>query len=209
MLNTDVMTTHKIKIYDQLSDVDLVAPNLWEVDNCFAIQTFDWLYHVRETVGKEFFVSDTVKRLQLKSTMQDQLRIQKIGADMSESLSSICGVPLRLMVAKYWIDMSGFGCFMHEDDNDITVSYQVYVSTAIGQAIENHSQIDPYAAKCLTSPETALKARGAKFYHCNPPYEICFKPNHGYINLNTDLKTHDVAITADIRVSVIFQYSRV
>jgi hypothetical protein len=187
------MTTHKIKIYDQLSDVDLVAPNLWEVDNCFDIQTFDWLCHVKETVGNEFFVSGIVKRLQLKSNMQDQLRLNQIGVDMSESLSSICGVPLRLMEAKYWIDMPGFGCSMHEDFKDLTVNYQVYVDTAIGQTLS----------------ETVLKARGAKFYHCDPPYEICFKPNHGYINLNTDLKPHDVAITADTRVSVIFQYSRV
>jgi len=189
-------TTQQVKIYDETSLVNLVAPNLWEVDQCFGDETYQWLKNMPNDGANEFFCGGLGKRLQLKHGSNDFVRINQIGVDMILGMSNIVGHSLQLMDTKYWIDLPQFGCQTHADSSDIYVSYQVYIYSGLSDAGEwFHEKIGP--------------AQGAKFLHVDPPVQIEFKPNHGYINLNSDLKPHRVDGTWDTRISVMFQYARV
>jgi len=189
-------STQQVKLYDEISLVDPVAPNLWEVDQCFSDETYQWLKAIPNTSANEFFCEGLGKRLQLKHGSTDFARINQIGADMILGMSSLVGHSLQIMDTKYWIDLPQFGCQTHEDSPDIYVSYQVYIYSGLSDAGEwFHEKIVP--------------AQGAKFLHVDPPVQIAFKPNHGYINLNSDLKPHRVDGTWDTRISVMFQYARV
>jgi len=189
-------TTQQVKIYDETSLVKLVAPDLWEVDQCFGDKTYQWLKTIPDTGANEFFCGGLGKRLQLKHGSNDFACINQIGLDMSLGMSNIVGHSLQLMDTKYWIDLPLFGCQTHTDSSDIYVSYQVYIYSGLSDAGKwFHEKIAP--------------AQGAKFLHVDPPVQIEFKPNHGYINLNSDLKPHRVDGTWDTRISVMFQYSRV
>jgi len=189
-------TTQQVKIYDETSLVNLVAPNLWEVEQCFGDETYQWLKNMPNDGANEFFCGGLGKRLQLKHGSNDFVRINQIGVDMILGMSNIVGNSLQLMDTKYWIDLPQFGCQTHADSSDIYVSYQVYIYSGLSDAGEwFHEKIGP--------------AQGAKFLHVDPPVQIEFNPNHGYINLNSDLKPHRVDGTWDTRISVMFQYSRV
>ena len=189
-------SAQQVKIYDETSLVDPVAVNLWEVDQCFGNETYQWLKSIPESEHNEFFCGGLKKRLQLKHSSDDFARINQIGIDMTTAMSEIVGQPLQLMDTKYWIDLPQFGCQTHEDAPEIYVSYQVYVYSGLSDAGDwFHERIIP--------------AQGAKFLHIDPPVQIQFRPNHGYINLNSDLKPHRVDGTWDTRISVMFQYSRV
>lgn len=203
------MQEQKIKLYDEVSSLKLVAPNLWEVDNCFGNQTFEWLVNIKESEGNEFVVGALKKRLQLKYNTHDQARLTQIGHDMLPALEQVVGLKLNFMEAKYWVDLPEFGCQTHADSKDLVVNFQVYLDSALKFAIGHRTAITPECADLLLNPATTIVAQGARFYHVEPHVDIEFKPNHGYINLNTDFKQHDVRGTADTRVSVMFQYSRV
>lgn len=182
------MSVQEIKIYDCQSRATLVAPNTWVVDRAFSPETLEWLQHIVENENNEFQVSRPHKRLLLKNG-QDYARLQQIGLDIIPALNNITGQDLNLMIVKFWLDLPGFGCQVHNDAEDILVSYQVYVDTD-GQLSDR-------------------PCHGVEFLHVDPTYEVEIKPNHGYINLNTDLKLHQVTPGAGTRSSVIFQYNRV
>lgn len=189
-------STQQVKIYDEISTLSPVALNLWEVDRCFGDETYQWLKGLPNNGNNAFFCSGLGQRLQLKHGSEDFVRINQIGMDMSNTMSDIVAQPLQLMDTKYWIDLPQFGCQTHEDAPEIYVSYQVYVYSGLSDAGDwFHEKIGP--------------AQGAKFLHVTPPVQIQFRPNHGYINLNSDLKPHRVDGTWDTRISVMFQYSRV
>lgn len=203
------MQKQEVKLYDEVSSLELVAPNLWEVDKCFGDQTFKWLVNIKETEGNEFVAGALSKRLQLKYNTHDQARLNQIGQDMIPALEQVVGIKLNFMEAKYWLDLPEFGCQTHADSKDLVVNFQVYLDSALRFAIGHRTAMTTECADLLLDPATTMVAQAARFYHVDPPIDIEFKPNHGYINLNTDFKQHDVRGTADTRVSVMFQYARV
>ena len=193
MLNTRIlidynMSWHKSNLYDNLCDISLVAPNLYTVDQCFGPSTFSWLCGITETSCNEFFLGDLKKRLQLKANCHDQARLNQIGCDQISALEQLTGLRLHFVEAKFWLDLPQFGCQVHSDAPDLLVNYQIYIHTSPGVDIE-----------CV----------GAEFLHVKPPVQVQFKPNHGYINVNTDLKPHWVNGGHGTRTSVMFQYARV
>jgi hypothetical protein len=206
------MTTQKIKLYDDLSNVTNVAKNLWEVDQCFGDKTAEWLESIFINQGNEFTCDGLKRRLSLKYTSKDFERLNSIGPNLCESIGSIVGHTLKFSVVKYWIDLPLFGCQLHQDAEDIFVSYQVYLGSTFAHdiySIELHNTHDPIVAFIQQNPETNLVAKGAEFLHELDPVQIQFKSNHGYINLNSDLKLHQVISTWDTRRSVMFQFARV
>ena len=189
-------TTQEVNIYDKVSLVELAAPNLWEVDQCFGDETYQWLKSIPNDGRNEFFCGGLGRRLQLKHGSDDFALINAIGISMSDAIGCIVGQSLQLMDTKYWIDLPQFGCQTHEDSPEIGVSYQVYIYSGLSDAASwFNEKIGP--------------AQGAKFMHIDPPVQIKFVPNHGYINLNSDLKPHRVDGSWDTRISVMFQYARV
>jgi len=182
------MSVQQVKIYDTLSDVDLLAPNTWAVDRAFSSDTLTWMQEIWVNEENEFQVVRPHRRLLLKHG-DDHQRLQQIGLDMIPSLSQLTGIDLNLMIVKYWLDLPGFGCQIHHDSSDIIVSFQIYINTV--------SQSDDYPC------------HGVEFLHMEKPYEIDLRPNHGYINLNTDLKLHQLIPGMGTRTSVMFQYNRV
>jgi hypothetical protein len=200
----------EVNIYDKVSQAELVAPNLWEVDQCFDFNTYQSLRSIVDTPGNEFGCSYLKKRLELTTASPGFELLNHIGQGMTNAISSLVGYPLQFMTAKYWLDLPAFGCQTHSDSKEIFVSYQVYLSSSFGDEIrsEQHRNSNLDIIEYLDQTNH-LTARGAKFLHVDPPAQIAFKPNHGYINLNSDLKPHRVDGTWDTRVSVMFQYSRV
>jgi hypothetical protein len=203
--------TQEVKIYDKISLVNLVAPNLWEVDQCFGEETYQQLQNIVDTQYAEFVCGGLKKRLELSRTSPGSALIDQIGTNMTQSLSQLAGQSLSFMTAKYWLDLPTFGCQTHQDSEDIFVSYQVYLSSALSNEIrsEQHKDSNIDVIDYLDNTNDAVMAQGAKFLHVDPPVQIEFKPNHGYINLNSDFKLHRVDGTWDTRLSVMFQYARV
>ena len=192
--------THKVKFYDEISSVEAVTSTLWEIDQCFSSGTLEWMQSIYESEGNEFIVGGLKKRMQLKFGSHDFARLNQIGVDMIPEISRVVGHDLNFAEVKYWVDLPQFGCQMHADAENLLCSYQIYLYSSnrrskdfTGVNIENN----------------LLLAEGAEFYHVDPPHQIKFVPNHGYINLNTDLKQHWVPGRWDTRVSVMFQYTRV
>jgi len=182
------MISQQVKLYDTLSSAELVAPNLWIVDSCFDPKTFEWLSGIVESEGNEFVAGALKKRLQLKYNMHDQARLNEIGLEQKSALAEIADCDLEFVESKYWIDLPQFGCQIHSDAPDLYVNYQIYI---------------------YTSPGADVPCVGAEFLHVDPPYRVDFKSNHGYININSDLKKHWVPGGHAIRTSVMFQYARV
>lgn len=194
------MTHKEIKIYDEISTLDLVAPNLWEVDRCFSNETLSWLQSIYENENNEFIVGGLKKRLQLKYGSKDFSRLNQLGLDMLSAMQDITGENLTFIESKYWIDMPQFGCQTHSDEPDLYCCYQVYLYST-------NQRINDYEPSIIV--EKMLLAEGAEFLHVDPPYQISFRPNRGYININSDLKKHWVPGRWDTRISVMFQYARV
>ena len=182
------MLTKKIKLYDKVSTVELVAPNLYQVSDCYGEYTFDWLSNITETEGNEFFLGGLKKRLQLKPNMHDQAKLTEIGIEQKSSLEQLFQVKLNFMEAKFWLDLPQFGCQVHSDSPDLYLNYQVYI---------------------YTSPGADVACVGAEFLHVDPPYQVPLIPNTGYININNDLKSHWVYGGHATRISTMFQYARV
>ena len=180
------MTTHQIKIYDALSTVQCVAPNLWVVDGCFDDATYQWLAGIVDTPGNRFTALELKKRLQLTRSA-DQARLNQIGQQQAASLSRLVDCGLAFMQAKFWLDLPQFGCQPHRDAPELYVNYQVYIAA---------------------SPGADVACVGAEFLHVDPPCQIALKPNYGYINVNCDLKLHRVHGGHGTRTSVMFQYAR-
>jgi len=201
----------EVKIYDETSLVNLVAPNLWEVDQCFGQQTYQQLRDIVDTQNNMFVCGNLKKRLELCHASPGTALIEQIGSDMSNALSQLVGESLNFMTAKYWLDLPTFGCQTHQDSKDIFISYQIYLGSSFQDEIrsEQHKTDSVNIIDYLDNTNDAVMARGAKFLHVDPPVQIEFKPNHGYINLNSDLKLHRVDGTWDTRLSVMFQYARV
>jgi len=204
-------STQQVKIYDEISSATLAAKNLWEIDQCFSSDTHQRLRGIVETQGNEFVCAGLRKRLELTPSSSEFLLLDQIGQQMCDSLSTLTGYSLKFMTVKYWLDLPGFGCQLHQDAEDIFVSYQVYLGSSFTDEIrsEQNKGSTDNTIKCANDEKNMLMARGAKFMHTDPPVQIEFKPNHGYINLNSDLKLHQVDGTWDTRISVMFQYARV
>lgn len=205
-------STQQVKLYDEISLAEEVAPNLWEVDQCFSATTYQQLKNIVDTPNNEFSNGFLKKRLELNSNGSDGRRIESIGCEMVNSISVLVGYPLAFLTAKYWLDLPDFGCQTHQDHQDIFVSYQVYLGSALRDEIrsDQHRSSNIDFIKYLdTTNNNDIMAVGATFLHVDPPVQIKFKPNHGYINVNSDLKPHRVDGTWDTRISVMFQYSRV
>jgi hypothetical protein len=200
----------QVKIYDKISLVDPVASNLWEVDQCFDLPTYQQLRNMVSTHGNEFGCSYLNKRLELTASSPGFEFLTQLGQNMTASLSHIVGHALTFMTPKYWLDLPAFGCQTHSDSQEIFVSYQVYLGSSFVDEIRSlqHRDSNANVIEYLDLPNN-LMARGATFLHVEPPVQITFKPNHGYISLNSDLKPHRVDGTWDTRISVMFQYSRV
>lgn len=194
------MNIQKIKFYDEISDASEVAPNLWQVSNCFSPTTLVWLQSIYQTAGNEFIAGDLKKRLQLKFGSQDYARLNQIGLDMLPEMCRLFEHDLRFVEVKYWVDLPQFGCQMHSDSEDLLCSYQIYLESS-------NRLVKKFTTTCVTEQE--LLAEGAIFDHVDPPCQIEFAPNNGYINWNSDLKPHWVPGRWDTRISVMFQYGRV
>jgi hypothetical protein len=182
------MSIQQVKLYDTICEAKLLAPNTWTVDQVFSPSTLEWLQEIWVDEKNEFQVSRPHRRLLLKPGADHQ-RLQQIGLDMIPALSQLVGIDLNLMVVKYWLDLPGFGCQIHHDSPEIIVSLQIYINTV------DQSGDQP--------------CHGVEFLHMGEPYEVDIRPNHGYINLNTDLKLHRVVPGMGTRTSVMFQFNRV
>lgn len=206
--NTQVQ---EVKIYDKISLIDLVAPNLWEVDQCFDDSTYQRLKSIPDQSENSFACGGLKKRFELAYGSNDYAWLCQIGQAMCQSISEITKHDLVFTTVKYWLDIPTFGCQTHYDAENIFVSYQIYLSSALTDEIRSSNHIGSTAGmvKYLDTQGQALMSKGATFLHCDPPMQIKFLPNHGYINLNSDLKPHRVDGSWDTRISVMFQYSRV
>ena len=173
------------RIYDSDARADLVAPNLWVIDNCYSDSTFDWLANIVDTTGNEFVSEALNKRLSLKKHTPDYQKLHDIGIQQTNGIGELVGQKLELMDTKFWLDLPQFGCQVHSDSKDLIVSYQVYI----------HTLGDPVIA-----------CRGAEFLHVDPPYQVDLKPNYGYLNYNIDLKEHWVYGGHGTRTSVMYHY---
>ena len=204
-------TTQEVNIYDKVSLVELAAPNLWEVDQCFDQHTYLALKNIPDQSHNSFACGGLKKRFEMTFASKDYDWLCQIGQDMCQGIGKITGHELRFITAKYWLDTPTFGCQTHFDAEDIFVSYQVYLSSALTDEIRHPDHIGSTAnmVHYLDTQGQALVSKGATFLHCDPPVQIKFAPNHGYINLNSDLKPHRVDGSWDTRISVMFQYARV
>lgn len=180
-------SAQQVNIYDQPCQLRLVAPNCWTVDDCFSSSTLSWMQNIMTNEHNQFAVSRPHHRL-LLTPCEDHAQLQSIGLAMIPMLNSITGENLNLMVAKYWIDLPGFACQVHSDAADIIVSYQIYID--------------------VTGSTGQESCHGVEFLHVDPPYEVDLRVNHGYINLNSDLKPHRVCPGSGTRTSVTFQFNR-
>lgn len=204
-------TTQQVKIYDETSLVTSLAPNLWEVGQCFSQTTYHQLRTIIDTQPNSFECVALKKRLELTNNSPGQQLISRIGYNMTPSIGALVGHELKFMVSKYWLDLPAFGCQTHKDSEEIFVSYQVYLGSSLKDEIRSaeHKMGNAEFIHYLNTRGSDLMAQGAKFLHVDPPVQIEFKPNHGYLNLNSDLKLHRVDGTWDTRISVMFQYARV
>lgn len=182
------MSTQQVRLYDVISDIDPIAPNVWTVDGAFSPSTLNWMQEIWVNEENQFRVSRPHRRLLLTSG-SDYRRLQQIGLDLMPSLRQLTGVDINLMIVKYWLDLPGFACQVHHDSPEIILSFQVYIN------LVNKSGDQP--------------CHGVEFLHTTHPFEIDIRPNFGYINLNTDLKLHRVLQGQGTRTSVMFQYNRV
>lgn len=195
-----MINIQQVKIYDEISSIGSVGPNLYEVDRCFSPSTLSWLRSIYENEGNEFIVGGLKKRLQLKFGSPDYARLNLMGLEMLPCMETLTGTGLRFVEPKYWIDMPQFGCQKHSDAPDLYCCYQIYLYSS-NQCAKDHTS--------TTVTQFELLAEGAEFLHVDPPYQIPFLPNRGYININSDLKPHWVPGRWDTRISVMFQYARV
>ena len=158
-----------------------IASNLWIVKDCFDPDTMIWLNDIKTNMDNRFSVSRPHLRLLLDDG-KDHQRLQQLGLDLLPGLNKLTNYNLNFMVSKFWLDLPGFGCQVHHDATDIIVTLQVYIDND-GDTV------------------------GAEFLHVNPSIQIPIEPNCGYLNLNTDLKEHQVISSSGIRTSVVFQYN--
>jgi hypothetical protein len=202
------MHSKKIKLYDNESLVTSIGSTLLQVENCFSETILQRMNDIINGQHNEFFVPGCRYRLQLKSESPDQKILNEIGRSMVDVLSNLSNIDLKFLESKYWIDLPLFASDKHADSEFLAVNFQIYIGSALYER-----SIDPVIPTdirdWISSPWSHTMARGAKFYHVDPPYEIPFKPNTGYININNDQKIHDVSFSADCRQSVMFQYVRV
>jgi hypothetical protein len=206
------MSIQQVKLYDTLSSLELVAPNLWEIDQCFSSDTLQRLISIPDIPDTEFRTAGLKKRLELGRPSSHFDFIDCIGKEMEHKLSQIVDQPLFHLTSKYWIDLPAFGCQEHYDSKDIFVSYQIYLSSSLTNEIrsDQHRNSNQDLISLIDEkPSIGLSAIGAEFSHVSPPVQIQFRTNHGYLNLNSDLKLHQVQGSWDTRLSVMFQYARV
>lgn len=168
--------------FGQNSIVTNVAENLWIIENAFDKSTLQWLQQIVTNTENQFQVTRPHNRLSLLPS-EDYNRIQQLGLDLIPKLNSITDQDLNFMIAKYWLDLPGFGCQIHHDADDILVTFQCYL---------NHDG----------------NTVGAEFLHSDPSIQIPIETNSGYINLNTDLKKHQVISGVGTRQSIAFQYNQ-
>lgn len=205
------MSLQQVKIYDKKSSVKLVAPNLWEVDQCFSPDIIQRLMSIPDTPDTEFRTVGLRKRLELSRPTIHFNFIDSIGRAMEHTLSSIVSQPLIYSTSKYWVDLPTFGCQEHYDSEEIFLSYQIYLGSAFTTEIrsEQHRNSNLNLISLIEkNPTVGLSPIGAEFSHVAKPIQIRFTSNHGYINLNSDLKLHKVRGSWDTRSSVMFQYAR-
>ena len=181
------MKQEHVKIYDTASLLKTLSPTCWAVDQAFSRETLEWMQNIIVNEENTFQVTRPHRRLLLQPG-PDHVRLQQIGLDMIPSLSQITGIDLNLMIVKFWLDLPGFGCQVHHDSPEIIVSYQVYLN--------------------VDQQSTDMPCHGVEFLHMDKPYEVDLQPNSGYINLNTDLKLHQVIPGSGTRSSVMFQFNR-
>jgi hypothetical protein len=179
--------TQKVKLYDEISLITLVAPNCWQIDDAFSGGTLHRLQCMIDNENNLFRPTKPNRRF-IMSDGRDLEFLNRIGHQIIPGLAQITGIDLQLMDVKYWLDLPNFACQPHADSPDIIVSCQIYL---------DHPE----------SPSPRLTSHGAEFNHVTPAYEIVYKPNRGYINLNTDNKIHQVQAGIGMRSSLMFQYN--
>jgi hypothetical protein len=181
--------TQKVKLYDEISLVTLIAPNCWQIDNAFSGGTLHRLQRMIDNDNNLFRPTKPDRRLIL-SAGPDLNWLDQIGQNLIPGMEQVTGIKLKLMDVKYWLDLPNFACQPHPDSPEIIVSCQIYL---------DHPD----------APTPRLTSRGVEFMHVEPSYEIVYKPNRGYINLNTDGKIHQVQAGIGMRSSIMFQFNRV
>jgi hypothetical protein len=159
----------------------IIASNLWIVKDCFDPDTIIWLKDIKTNTDNSFSATRPHLRMLLEDGADHQ-RLQQLGLALLPGLSKLTGQNLNFMLSKFWLDLPGFGCQVHSDAADIVVTLQVYLDND-GDTV------------------------GAEFLHVDPSVQIPIEPNCGYLNLNTDLKPHQVIASNGTRTSVVFQYN--
>lgn len=180
----------QVHIYDQAANVESVAPNLWAITDVFSQTEMDFLRGLNMWQPgferNETWIHDdscTSCRLLLAKNSASFGHVQNMGEPMRSALSTICGTELRFSTSKVWLDIGGSNFVAHVDDPNICVTMQVYVWS--------------YGS-----------VSGTRFLHVDPAIQFPFTPNTGYINLNSDLKRHDVPESSGTRLSVAWHYAR-
>lgn len=181
MINSNIQTEF-VNGFSKDAQIKLIAPKLWFIEHAFDQEILTWMKEITTNTDNQFEVTRPHHRLNLLPS-NDYNRLQKIGLDLIPALNQLTGEDLNLMITKYWLDLPGFGCQVHHDAEDILVTFQCYVASS-GDTV------------------------GAEFLHVEPGVKIPLKTNCGYINLNTDLKLHQVISAAGTRQSIAFQYNQ-
>lgn len=177
-----------MRIYDNDSQISVIAPNLYHVENIFSEATFKNLQGLNGgQVGNERpenWAHDHTclpYRFILAENSPSFSLTQEMGQAMQKPLSKLVKNKLTFMLAKTWLDISGFHCAHHHDDPSIVLTMQVY--------LWGHGE-----------------TYGTHFYHVEPHVEIPWKLNCGYINHNIDLKDHWSPPGAGSRLTIAWQY---
>lgn len=173
----------QIKLYDTNSEVNVVAPRLWTVDNCFGEDTFKELSttHLNYIDTWHRHPDCLEYRIQLTPDSPMMAKLKEIGQSVKPAIEQVTERSLDFAESKMWLDLSDWHCPYHADASLLLVTYQVY--------LWYHGDI-----------------HGTEFCHQEPPIALDFKPNTGYINLNEDSKIHHVKRITGTRLSCCFQY---
>jgi len=181
------MTTEKFKLYDSVSAISSIAPNLWQVKNCFEVATLDRLRNIAQDAKERFFPSYQANRFELTEDSVSRTWLNEMGLVLAGPIGKITGEKLNLMSVKYWVDLPFFCCPPHYDHADILVTYQIYL---------------------VSVPDPYHPIHGTHFMHVDPTVPLPFESNCGYINYNQDLKLHRVDPGNGSRTSITFQFTR-
>jgi hypothetical protein len=163
--------------------IQAISNTLFEVYDFFTPEIRSWLlsqYHA----GHDWqFDIGSARRL-VRVLPRQGLGLQIIQAT-EQMLSAWQGKPMANQSAKLFFDTRGYRTGAHYDDAEIEIMLQIYLDSDY-----------------LGTPGT--------IFYVEQTYQTAFRPNSGYININSDLKWHESAtVVHGVRKSFVGSYARI